>query len=89
MAEEMGTDSFFSMVDLFILSAAGGFAIYWFFIRNKKQEQPTFKKLTVTYVSNLNDDDHGAVGEFSSPELTLCADSYSVSIPPLCYHSGM
>ena len=24
----------------------------------------------------------GAVGEFSSPELTLCADSYSVSVPP-------
>ena len=31
----------------------------------------------------------GAVGEFSSPELTLCADSYSVSVPPLCYRSGM
>ena len=30
----------------------------------------------------------GAVGEFSSPELTLCADSYSVSVPPQCYHSG-
>ena len=25
----------------------------------------------------------GAEGEFSSPESTLCADSYSVSIPPL------
>ena len=24
----------------------------------------------------------GAVGEFSSPELTLCADSYSVSVRP-------
>ena len=24
----------------------------------------------------------GAAGDFSSPELTLCADSYSVSIPP-------
>ena len=24
----------------------------------------------------------GAVGKFSSPELTLCADSYSVSVPP-------
>ena len=24
----------------------------------------------------------GAVGEFSSPELTSCADSYSVSVPP-------
>ena len=23
-----------------------------------------------------------AVGEFSSPELTFCADSYSVSVPP-------
>ena len=30
----------------------------------------------------------GAVGEFSSPESTLCADSYSVSVPPLCYCSG-
>ena len=30
-----------------------------------------------------------AVGQFSSPELTLCADSYSVSIPPPCYRSGM
>ena len=24
----------------------------------------------------------GAAGELSSPELTLCADSYSVSVPP-------
>ena len=24
----------------------------------------------------------GAFGEFSSPELTFCADSYSVSVPP-------
>ena len=23
-----------------------------------------------------------AAGEFSSPELTFCADSYSVSVPP-------
>ena len=28
------------------------------------------------------------VGEFSSPESTLCADSYSMSIPPLSYRSG-
>ena len=27
--------------------------------------------------------------EFSSPESTLCADSYLVSISPLCYRSGM
>ena len=26
-------------------------------------------------------------GEFSSPELTLCADTYSVSVPPPCYPS--
>ena len=26
----------------------------------------------------------GAAGEFSSAELTLCADSYSVFIPPPC-----
>ena len=31
----------------------------------------------------------GAAGEFSSPELTLCAGSCSVSVPPLCYCSGM
>ncbi|XP_076452783.1 NADPH--cytochrome P450 reductase-like [Babylonia areolata] len=43
-----GNDSFISLFDLFILAAAGGFAVYWFFFRNKKQEQPTFKKLTVT-----------------------------------------
>ena len=30
----------------------------------------------------------GAAREFSSPELTLRADSYSVSIPPPCYRSG-
>ena len=30
----------------------------------------------------------GAAGKFSSPELTLCADSYSVFVPPLCYRSG-
>ena len=31
----------------------------------------------------------GVVGEFSSPELTLCVDSYSVSVPPQCSGSGM
>ena len=30
----------------------------------------------------------GAATEFSSPELTLCADSYLVSVPPPCYCSG-
>ena len=30
----------------------------------------------------------GAAGEFSSPESTLCADSYSVSVPPPCYRNG-
>ena len=30
----------------------------------------------------------GAAGEFSSPELTVCAGSYSVSVPPPCYDSG-
>ena len=29
----------------------------------------------------------GAAGDFSSPESTLCAESYSVSVPPPCYHS--
>ena len=25
---------------------------------------------------------------FSSPELALCVDSYSMSVPPPCYRSG-
>ena len=29
-----------------------------------------------------------AAGEFSSPELPVCVDSYSVSVPPPCYRSG-
>ena len=29
-----------------------------------------------------------AAEEFSSPVSTLCADSYSVSVPSLCYRSG-
>ena len=29
----------------------------------------------------------GAAGEVSSPESTLCADSYLVSIPALCYRT--
>ena len=31
----------------------------------------------------------GGVGEFSSPELTLCADFYSMSVSPPCNSSGM
>ena len=30
----------------------------------------------------------GAAGEFSSPELTSCTDSYSVFVPSPCYRSG-
>ena len=30
-----------------------------------------------------------AAEEYSSPESTLCANSYSVSVPPPCYSSGM
>ena len=30
----------------------------------------------------------GAAGEFSSPELTFCADSYSASVSSPCYRSG-
>ena len=30
-----------------------------------------------------------AVREFSSPELTLCAESYLGSVPPPCYCSDM
>lgn len=46
-AEAIVEESMFSLLDLFILSGLGGFAAYWFFFKNKKQEQPTFKKLTV------------------------------------------
>ena len=31
----------------------------------------------------------GAAGEFSSPKLTLCADSYSVSPLPKCYSMSL
>ena len=31
----------------------------------------------------------GVAGKFYFPELTLCADSYSVSVPLPCYCSGM
>ena len=31
----------------------------------------------------------GAAGEQSSPELTLCANPNSVSVPPTCYRSGL
>ena len=30
----------------------------------------------------------GAAGEFSSPEFTLCADSYSLSVPPFMLPQG-
>ena len=30
----------------------------------------------------------GAAVEFSSVDLTLCVDSYSMSDPPQCYRSG-
>ena len=30
----------------------------------------------------------GMAGKFSFPELTLCADSYSVSVVPPCYCKG-
>ncbi|BFZ18903.1 hypothetical protein BsWGS_21942 [Bradybaena similaris] len=43
-------DSLVSVTDLFVLSLAGGFALYWFVFRGKKQEAPNFKKLTVAPV---------------------------------------
>jgi NADPH-ferrihemoprotein reductase len=49
-SETAATESFLSMTDLFILSLAGGFAVYWFVFRNRKQETPNFKKLTVAPV---------------------------------------
>lgn len=39
-----------SMTDVFILSLAGAFAAYWYFIRNRKQDTPNFKKLTIAPV---------------------------------------
>lgn len=40
-------EGLFSALDFFILSILAGMAGYWYFFKNKKQEQPTFKKLTV------------------------------------------
>ena len=42
---------YLSNIDFFILSLMAGMAVYWFFFKNKQKEQPTFKKLTVAYVS--------------------------------------
>ncbi|KAK3083908.1 hypothetical protein FSP39_005129 [Pinctada imbricata] len=44
---EGAEEAMFSTLDFFILSVLAGMAAYWFFFKNKKQEQPTFKKLTV------------------------------------------
>ncbi|GFO34081.1 NADPH--cytochrome p450 reductase [Plakobranchus ocellatus] len=52
---DMESGSLISMTDLFILSLAGGFALYWFFFRGKKQEAPNFKKLTVAPVMERSD----------------------------------
>ena len=46
-----------------------------------KSVGPVIKRLRVRIPS-------GAVGEFSSPELTLCNNSNSVSVPSPCYRSG-
>ncbi|XP_021373216.1 NADPH--cytochrome P450 reductase-like [Mizuhopecten yessoensis] len=40
-------EGMFSTLDFFILSALAGVCVYYFFFKNKKQEEPTFKKLTV------------------------------------------
>lgn len=66
MADEMAGESIFSMVDLFILSAAGGFVVYWFFIRNKKHEQPTFKKLTVTPMMERQESSAGILNKMKN-----------------------
>ncbi|XP_076435133.1 NADPH--cytochrome P450 reductase-like [Babylonia areolata] len=44
--EDMGYMTF-SLLDFFILSLALGFALYWFFLRGKKQDTPEFKRLNV------------------------------------------
>ena len=48
MEEEVAAEvGFVSATDIFILSLAGGFALYWFFVRNRRQDVPNFKKLTI------------------------------------------
>jgi len=37
----------FGVLDLVVLGGAAGLAVYWFFLRKKKEEIPTIKKLTV------------------------------------------
>lgn len=49
-------EAWFSTLDLFILSLLAGFAVYWIFFKNKKQEQPVFKKLVVQPMAGKIDD---------------------------------
>ena len=47
MADETGAEqivadgSMFSMLDVFVISSAVGFCVYWFFIRTKKKPEFT------------------------------------------------
>lgn len=49
-------EGLFSALDFFILSVLAGMGVYWYFFKNKKQEQPTFKKLTVQPVQGRMSD---------------------------------
>ncbi|XP_071178692.1 NADPH--cytochrome P450 reductase-like isoform X1 [Mytilus galloprovincialis] len=49
-------EAWFSTLDLLILSMLAGFAVYWLFFKNKKQEQPVFKKLVVQPMAGKIDD---------------------------------
>jgi len=56
MEEEVAAEvGFVSATDIFILSLAGGFALYWFFVRNRRQDVPNFKKLTIAPVIEKSD----------------------------------
>ena len=50
MATEPGAVAMFGMLDLLVLGGVGAAAVWWFFLRQKQEDIPDIKKLTVKYV---------------------------------------
>ena len=63
-----------SMTDIFILSLAGGFAFYWFFVRNRKQDVPNFKKLTIAWVIFIINKQNCQICYFDMLNMFWCAN---------------
>lgn len=62
----LGDVGYFSLVDIFVLSLASGFAFYWFVIRNRKQEAPVFKKLNISPVMERRESTAGLMGKMNN-----------------------